>query len=354
MNYYGTFIRFAPSNFPMSQTASIYQYNKPFELERGGMLPQLEIAYHTYGEMNADKSNVVWVFHALTANSDALDWWPGLFDADCAINPNKHFIVCANILGSTYGTTGPHSVNPETGKPYFSDFPMITIRDMVKAHQVLRDYLGIEKIAIGIGGSMGGFQTFEWAVQEPDTFDKLILVASAPKESPWRIGTHATQRLAIEADATWKDHSVDAGAKGVAASRAIGILSYRNHRIFEQTQSDTEEKVDDFRAESYIRYQGDKLVNRGFSGYMLWNLSKALDSHDVGRGRGGLIETLERLKTPILQIGISSDLLFAIEEQRTISDHLINVDYHEIHSKFGHDGFLTETKKINELIQNFI
>ena len=338
----------------MNQKANIYVHDKPFHLERGGVLSKLEIAYHTFGKLNEDKNNVVWVFHALTANSEALDWWAGLFTNDSAINPQKHFIVCANILGSPYGTTSPMSIDPNTGKAYHSTFPLITIGDMVKAHQLLRDHLGIEKISIGLGGSMGGFQTYEWAVQEPDTFEKLILVATAPKESPWRISVHAAQRLAIEADSTWKDHDPEAGAAGVAASRAIGMLSYRNHEIFEKTQNDEESKFDDFKADSYIRYQGTKLANRGFSGFLLWNLTKALDSHDLSRGRGTLIEVLEGIRMPILQIAISSDILFPIQEQRRVADHLANVNYHEIESLFGHDGFLTETEKINFLIEKFI
>lgn len=338
----------------MLEKPQIYQHHESFELERGGVLPHLEIAYHTYGKLNADKSNVVWVFHALTANSEATDWWKGLFQSGSAINPDKHFLVCANILGSPYGTTCPLSINPDTGKPYYSKFPLITIRDMVSAHMLLKDHLGIEKIAIGLGGSMGGFQTFEWAVQEPEVFENLILIGTAPKESPWRISVHAAQRLAIEADPTWRDDDPQAGAAGVAASRAIGMLSYRNHEIFEKTQHDNESKLDDFNADSYIRYQGSKLANRGFNGYLLWNLTKALDSHDLSRGRGTLNEVLEGIRIPILQIGITSDLLFPIKEQRRIADHLYNVHYHEIESLYGHDGFLTETEKINELIDGFL
>lgn len=338
----------------MSQENNTYLYDKPFQLERGATLPRLEVAYHTFGTLNADKSNVVWVFHALTANSNAMDWWSGLLVGDKSINADEYFIVCANILGSPYGTSSPLSINPASGSPYFSLFPLITIRDMVKAHQLLRKHLGIEKIAIGLGGSMGGFQTYEWAIQEPETFDKLILVASAPKESPWRISVHAAQRMAIEADSTWRDSDMNAGAKGLAASRAIGMLSYRNHEIFEKTQSDTEEKFDNFAADSYMRYQGEKLSKRKFNGFLLWNLTKALDSHDVGRGRGGLDFSLSKLTIPVLQIGIVSDLLFPIEEQKHFSKKIPNVSFHAIESMYGHDGFLTESKQINRLIETFI
>ncbi|WP_245907014.1 homoserine O-acetyltransferase family protein [Reichenbachiella versicolor] len=332
----------------------IFKSQSPFALERGGELAELEVAYHTYGELNSDKSNVVWVFHALTANSECMDWWEGLFTSHSAINPKKHFIVCANILGSPYGTSSPLTINSTTGKPYFTDFPLITIRDMVEAHKLLRDHLDIERIAIGLGGSMGGFQTYEWAVQEPNTFEKIILIGTAPKESPWRISIHATQRLAIEADPTWRDHKVDAGSAGVATSRAIGMLSYRNHDIFGKTQSDDNEKLDDFNADSYIRYQGQKLVKRNFQGYVLWNLTKALDSHNVGRGRGGIEEAFKNLKSQVLQIAITTDLLFPIEEQRTFKDWIPNMRYEEVDSFYGHDGFLTETEKLNSIIEDFI
>lgn len=338
----------------MISQAQILKINRPFELERGGTLPELEIAYHTYGQLNENKDNVVWVFHALTANSDCLDWWEKLFSENSAINPSKHFIICANILGSPYGSTSALSTNPATSKPYYTDFPLITIRDMVEAHKLLRDHLGIDKIAIGLGGSMGGFQTYEWAVQEPDTFDKIILIGSAPKESPWRIAIHASQRLAIETDPTWRDHSPEAGQKGVATSRAIGMISYRNHQIFQKTQLDEAEKVDEFKADSYIRYQGSKLVKREFQGYLLWMLTKALDSHDIGRGRGGIDKVLSALQPNVLQIAITSDLLFPIEEQKDIQTRTGNITFKTIDSLYGHDGFLTETDTINQLIADFI
>ncbi len=338
----------------MSSEAKILKVKEPLALERGEELAGLEIAYHTYGKLSDKKDNVVWVFHALTANSDCLDWWGDLLNEKKVLNPKKYFIVCANILGSPYGTTSPVSTNPATGKPYYSEFPKITIRDMVECHKTLRRELGIEKIAIGIGGSMGGFQTYEWAVQEPDVFDKIILIGTAPKESPWRIAIHASQRLAIESDPTWKDESATAGAMGVATSRAIGMLTYRNHQIFEKTQSDEEEKVDDYRSDSYIRYQGEKLVKRDFQGYLLWVLTKALDSHDLGRGRGGLQAALGQIKAEVLQIAIKSDILFPLDEQRRVSTYMPNMTFRVINSLYGHDGFLTESKQINSLIKEFL
>ena len=141
-----------------------FQYQQPFTLENGQSLPELTIAYHSYGELNENKDNVIWICHALTANSDVADWWPGMIGKGLLFDPEKDFIVCANILGSCYGSTGPLSINPENGEPYFNSFPIVTIRDMVKAHMLLRQHLGITKISLLIGGSIGGYQALEWAI----------------------------------------------------------------------------------------------------------------------------------------------------------------------------------------------
>ncbi|MDP4149979.1 MAG: homoserine O-acetyltransferase [Bacteroidota bacterium] len=322
-------------------------YDQPFELECGEALPGITIAYHTYGELNADKSNVVWVCHALTANSDVVHWWPGLVGRPWLISPDRYFIVCANILGSCYGTTGPLSKDPATGHPYFSNFPMITIRDMVHAHILLRKHLGIGRIHLLMGGSMGGYQALEWCVMEKDAIDRLFLIATSPSESAWGIAVHTTQRLAIEADPTWRDPSADAGSKGLRAARAIGILTYRNYGILVQKQTDPDtEKTDHFKASSYINYQGDKLVSR-FSAYSYWLLTKAMDSHQLARGRHKRQEeVLAGISQPTLIIGIDSDILCPLEEQRHMQRHLPHSQLVEIDSAYGHDGFMVESEKI--------
>ncbi|NJM25591.1 MAG: alpha/beta fold hydrolase, partial [Bacteroidia bacterium] len=177
----------------------IYKCKDNFSLENGTQLQGIEIAYHTYGSLNADKSNVVWVCHALTANSDVADWWSGVVGSGQVINPEKHFIVCANILGSCYGSTGPLSTNEITGLPYYSSFPLVTIRDMVNAHILLRKHLGIDKIHLLMGGSMGGYQAMEWCVMESSVIENLFLLATSAAESAWGIATHTAQRLSIEA-----------------------------------------------------------------------------------------------------------------------------------------------------------
>lgn len=332
-----------------------FQYNQPFKLENGQQLPSLTIAYHTYGTLNAAKNNVVWVCHALTANSDAADWWQGVVGKDCVINPERYFIVCANILGSCYGTTGPLSINPETGKPWCHQFPLITIRDMVNAHILLRQHLGIDSIHLLMGGSMGAYQALEWSILEKEVVKRLFLLATSPTESAWGIAVHATQRLAIEADCTWQQDSPEAGQKGLKAARAIGMLTYRNYGIMVQKQTDTDtEKLDNYKAASYIDYQGDKLVKR-FNAYSYWLLTKAMDSHHLGRGRGGDVEAiLHTIQQKTLLIGISSDILCPLEEQRHMQQHIPNSTLVEIDSAYGHDGFMVEVVKISEVLKKWL
>ncbi|MDE3144412.1 MAG: homoserine O-acetyltransferase [Bacteroidota bacterium] len=326
-----------------------FNYNEDFVLENGKTLQGITIAYQTHGQLNADGSNVVWVCHALTANADPADWWKGLMGKDCIINPDEHFIIGANILGSCYGTTGPLSINPKTNQPYYSDFPSITIRDMVNAHILLRQHLGIKNIYLLIGGSMGGYQVLEWAMMEKEMIKNIFLIATSPSESAWGVAVHTAQRLAIEADATWMEHRPDAGSKGLKAARAIGMLTYRNYGIYQEKQTDPDpEKIDDFRVSSYIIYQGDKLVKR-FNAYSYWLLTKAMDSHHLGRKRGGdLIKALESITQPTFIIGIHSDILCPLDEQRFMVQHMPNATLMEIDSAYGHDGFIIETKQITE------
>jgi len=334
---------------------NLFEYTEAFALENGTVLPGLTIAYHTYGKLNEAKDNVVWICHALTANSDAADWWKGLVGEGCIINADDNFIICANILGSCYGSTGPLSINPKTGKTYYSDFPTITIRDMVNAHIILRKHLGIATINLLIGGSMGGYQAMEWCVMEANAIDKLFLIATSPSESAWGVSVHTAQRLAIEADSTWREHRQDAGSRGLKAARAIGILTYRNYRILHERQTDPDpEKIDNFKASSYIIYQGDKLAKR-FNAYSYWLLTKAMDSHHLGRGRGGdLIKTLQSIDQPTLVMGIGSDILCPLDEQRFIAEHVPHADFIEIDSAYGHDGFIIETKQITEHLEQWL
>ena len=333
----------------------VFHYPHDFKLESGQSLPEITVAYHTYGVLNADKSNVVWICHHLTANSAVTEWWPGVVGEGFVLDPARYFIVCANILGSRYGSTGPHSINPVTGQPYYSSFPQVTIRDMVKAHILLRMHLDIPAIHLLVGGSMGGYQAMEWAFMESEVVKNLFLLATSATESAWGIATHTAQRLAIEADNTWLQPVATAGSKGLKAARAIGMLTYRNYGIMVKNQTDSDpEKLDDYKASSYINYQGDKLVKR-FSAYCYWLLTKAMDSHHIARGRGGNIDhVLQQISQPTLIIGISSDILCPLDEQRHLARSMSRPTLIEIDSSYGHDGFMVESEKIARYLSSWL
>ncbi len=332
----------------------VFKYNKVFILESGVSLPSLEIAYHTYGTLNQEKNNVIWVSHALTANSDVFDWWKGLFGDNDFYNPKDYFIVCANNLGSCYGTTGPLSINSDTTQPWFSFFPHITVRDQAKTLEVLRQHLGIEKIHTLIGGSLGGQIAQEWVFEKPTLVENLIIVATNAKHSPWGVAFNESQRLAVKADRTYYSNKEDGGQKGLAAARSIALLSYRNYNTYNSTQQETNlNKSSDFASSSYQRYQGEKLVKR-FNAYSYVRLSEAMDSHNVARNRNEALEhALATVKTKTLVIGISSDILFPVAEQQFLAKHIPNAQYKEIDSFYGHDGFLLETKQLTGVIKQF-
>ena len=327
-----------------------YKYNAAFKLELGEELPYLEVGYHTYGKLNEDKSNVIWVCHALTANSDVFDWWSGLFGENDYFNPNDYFIVCANILSSCYGTTSP--LQTVKSKQYHK-FPVVTIRDMVNAHKLLRKLLGIEKINTIIGGSMGGQQALEWNVQEPDLFEHLIVIAANAKHSPWGIAFNESQRMAIEADATWQLSTPNAGLQGMKAARSMALISYRSYFAYSKTQHEVDnDKTEDFKAVSYQQYQGQKLAKR-FNAFSYYRLSQAMDAHNLGRNRESVETALQQISAQTLAIGISSDGLFPPSEQRYIAKHVQNGRFVEIDSFYGHDGFLVETEKLTEIVKTF-
>lgn len=324
-----------------------------FSLENGSFLTDPVIAYHTFGKLNADASNVVWVCHALTANANPLEWWPGLVGEKDLINPKDHFIVCANILGSCYGSTGPKDFNPATGERYLREFPLITIRDMVKAHELLRAHLGISKIYLGLGGSMGGQQVLEWAIQQPRLFENITLVATGAKSSPWGIGIRTAQRMAIEADPSFFSSSPKGGWKGLEAARAMAMISYRTDAVYNHSQKEGSEKIDGFNAESYQRYQGLKLQKR-FNAHSYYILSKCMDTQDVGRKRGSLQEALKEVKANTLVIGINSDLLFTKNDQQVLAHGIKQSQLTFIDSNYGHDGFLIEAASISTILENFL
>ena len=330
-----------------------FKYDKPFRLENGEELPELTIAYHTFGKLKGD--NTIWVCHALTANSDVADWWPHTVEQGRFLDPRRNFIVCANILGSHYGTTGPLSINPATGKPYYASFPFITVRDMVNAHLLLADHLGIRSVKALVGSSIGGFQAMEMAIMCPDFAQKLVLIATAARSQPWAIAFNESQRMAIETDESFGRHDPEAGKKGMRVSRSIGLLSYRGSSAYNATQQENDNlyKVAGFRATTYQQYQGDKLCRR-FDAYSYYRLTQAFDSHNVGRYRGGIESALSQIRCRTMVVGISSDIIFPVAEQIYLYRHIPNAELHLLNSKFGHDGFLVEYDKLNTILKPFI
>lgn len=334
--------------------AHLFRYDAHFPLESGGTLPGFELAYQTYGKLNARRDNVIWVCHALTANAAVDEWWPGMIGPGAVLDTDRYFVICANMLGSCYGSTHALSQNPLTGSPYFHDFPLLTNRDIVRAFEQLRSALAIEQIFVCLGGSMGGQQVLEWGIMEPERFVHLVPIATNAQHSPWGIAFNESQRMAIAADASWYDNNPQAGLNGMRAARAIALLSYRNYDTYQGSQTETEgDKWDDFRASSYQQYQGEKLVRR-FNAFSYWTLSKGMDSQHVGRGRGGLAAALARIQARTLVIGVTSDLLFPITEQRLLQQLIPDSQLAEIESPYGHDGFLIEVEQLTQHIRLFL
>ncbi len=326
-----------------------------FCFEAGGKLDSITLVYHTSEREYRPGDRVVWICHALTGNSDAEDWWPQIVGPDKMVDTQKDFVVCVNMLCSSYGSSGPASINPSTGKPYLLDFPSTTVRDIVSADILVRKHLGIESIDILIGPSIGGYQAIEWVVREPDVIKKAIFIATFCRVTPFITALNETQRMALRADSSFLEAaSLEGGKAGLACARTVALVSYRTEEGYNITQA---EKDDDTlfadRAASYQRYQGKKLVDR-FDAYSYWYLSNALDSVNVGRGRGGVAKALSLIKAKCVMIGIDSDVLFPPRELRTMVSQIPNCSYHEIHSVFGHDGFLIENDQLSKILEEYL
>jgi len=324
------------------------------KLECGETLKDVNVRYHVIGDIEKNPDGVVWVCHAFTANSNPVDWWPGIVGEGWIFDPNSTPIVCVNILGSCYGTTGPMSTNPDTGKPYLLSFPLITIRDMAQVLQKVKEHLEIKKIWILIGGSIGGFQLLEWEYMYPGTAENLMPIVCSAKTSPWVIAISQSQRLSLQADSTFRNQEVDGGKEGLKAARSIALLGYRGRSSYNLTQQDeSSDLLDGFKADSYQTYQGEKLVRR-FDAYTYHYMTKALDSHNMGRNRGGEEKALGQINAKTLVVGIDSDIMFPTEEQKKLAAMMPNAIYAEIHSNFCHDGFLIEHEQLTKIIEEFL
>ncbi len=323
----------------------------PFELEAGGGVRNIHITYHSSEKEYDGKRKVVWICHALTANSDPEDWWPQMVGPGKLIDTGKYFVVCVNMLASPYGSSGPASTDPETGRPYFFTFPALTIRDLISATVEVRRHLGISCVDLLIGSSIGGFQASEWAVTEPDVIRRLVLMATDVRVSPWLTASCEAQRMALEADPTFRAaESLDGGKAGLKCARAQALISYRSYEGYCTTQQEADpDTLFATRAASYERYQGEKLAKR-FDAYSYYYLCNVLDSHNIGRHRGGVAAALGRISAATTVIGIDSDGLFPPRQMKEWAGMIPGADFREITSAFGHDGFLLETGQLTEII----
>lgn len=329
----------------------ILNFNTEFRFEAGGVLPSLTVVYHSSPREYRPGDRVIWICHALTANSDVEDWWPDMCGEGKIFDPSKDFIICVNMLASPYGSSSPSSIDPATAQPYFFNFPKVTVRDVIQASIMVRKTLGIESIDLLVGSSVGGFQAVEWAVTEPDVIKNAIFIATAPRVPAYLTAYNESQRMAMEADPTLREAlSLKGGQAGLEAARAIALISYRSFEGYELTQTDADpDTLFAARACSYERYQGKKLSSR-FDAYSYWYLCDMLDSHNVGRGRGGVEAALGRITAKTVVIVIDSDSLFPPVLMKRMADAIPGAVFHQFSSKFGHDGFLLEYEKLSLIV----
>jgi homoserine O-acetyltransferase len=328
---------------------------QPFALELGGRLPALRIAYRTWGTLDAEGSNAVVICHALTGSADADLWWTRMFGPGRALDPEKDFVVCTNILGSCYGTTGPVEPDPATGAPWLGAFPAVTIRDMVRVQHALVSALGVRRVRMVVGGSLGGMQVLEWALLYPSLVESVVFVASTARHSAWCIGLSEAQRQAIYADPRWKGGRYDPEqppSDGLAAARMMAMLSYRSQPSFEMRFGRRAQTEDLFAIESYLRYQGKQLVDR-FDAATYVTLTRAMDTHDVARGRGDFDDVLRSIKQPMLVVSIDSDVLYWPWEQREVAALAPNAHLAVMDSPHGHDAFLIDVDRLSDMVTDF-
>ena len=340
-----------------------------FTFEAGGSVSGIEVVYHTSNRDYQPGDRVVWLCHALTANSNPMDWWPEMVGKGCFIDPEKDYVVCVNIFASPYGTTGPRSIKNEEVRikncseeptqnskfkiQNYLDFPKITVRDMARLFPIVRKYIGIEKVDLLVGSSIGGFQALEWAILEPEVIKRAAFIATAPRVTPWLGAWMESQRMALEADPTFRAcESLAGGQKGLEAARALSLISYRTFEGYNLTQAEQDEDcLFAERVASYERYQGEKLVKRDFDAYSYYYLTYSVDSHNIGRKRGGVAAALGQIQAKSIVITITSDGLFPPTEGQEWAKHIPGAEYIEIESKWGHDGFLLETEAIVQSLQ---
>lgn len=326
-----------------------------FVTESGHRFEGAPVAYKTWGTLNESRDNVILICHALTGHAAADEWFPGLIGENKLYDPGEDFIICINVPGSCYGSVGPWSEDPRTGKPYRSDFPDITIRDMVRFQQLLLDQLGIRGIQLVIGGSMGGMQALEFAIMDR-RIRSACLIAMGLAHRPWAIGISEAQRAAIKADPKWNGGNYerdDGPVHGIAAARMMAMITYRTPKNYDSKFGRNRQgNSDQFQVESYLQYQGKKLAKR-FDANSYVILSKAMDTHDISRCRKSKEIVLNRVEIPVQVIGVDSDHLYPVPEQQELAELLPNSRLHLIKSPYGHDAFLIEFEQLHDIIKPF-
>ena len=343
------------------------------------MLKEVNIRYETAGTLNADKSNAILVTHALSGDAHVCGrhtpedkkpgWWDEMIGPGKAVDTNKYFVICSNVIGGCSGSTGPQSIDPDTGKPYNMSFPVITVADMVRAQKRLVEHLGIKKLLAVLGGSMGGMQVLQWAVDYPDAMDCFIPIATASCFTPQNIAFDWAAREAIKADPNWKngDYTPDAvPVRGLAAARMLAHITYLSEesmgRKFGRTLQNKAE-LDfafdfDFAVESYLQYQGQRFVER-FDANSYFYITRATDYFDVTSKTGGdLVKAFANVKAAALVVAFSSDWLFPTEQSKRITDALLQngkeVTFCEVKSGYGHDAFLLEVDTLGRMVRDFL
>lgn len=322
-----------------------------FTTENGSRLRNCEVAFSTWGELNDTGSNCIVVCHALTGNTDAADWWGHLIGPGRLLDTSDHFVICLNVPGSPYGSVSPLTLNPATGHRYGASFPRFTVRDTVALHRLTLEALGIKRVNLVIGGSLGGMQAAEWAFQ-PDYVERVVTVACGPNHSPWCIGWSTAQRLAIQGDPEWKagEYEIDEQpVQGLSLARQVAMMTYRAFGEFDSRFGrETTDDGQHFAVQSYLEHHGRKLVAR-FDANCYVALTHLMDSHDIRRGRSGT----ERV-APTLVVAIDSDVLYPPEEQKQLATLLPESQYEEVQSIYGHDGFLIEQEQLSTIIQRWL
>ncbi len=326
-----------------------FVFASPFPLESGASLPGLELAYRAWGRLAPTADNAVVVCHALTGSSDVPAWWPALFGPGRALDPGRDFVVCVDAPGSCHGSTGPASPAAD-GAPWGARFPALTVRDLVNAQRALLDALGVRAVRLVTGGSLGGMQALEWALLDPRVGAAAVIAAPARHEA-WAIAWSDAQRRALAADPAWTDEPARATA-GLAAARAIAMLSYRSPRSFAARFGRRPGERTPFAVGDWLAHHGEALVAR-FDPASYAALLGVMDSHDVGAGRGGVAAALGRLATPVLVLGIGSDHLYPSHEIEALAAALPRGELAWLRSPHGHDAFLLDQADVNRELLRF-